>query len=198
MLTKPSQYKNKNKGHRAQSAMEYLMTYGWAILIIAVVLGALFSLGVFNGGAGLSSACVASSGYLCTTPSYSHSTGVISVSLGQNTGTSWYASNFIFVPQGTAIVGGLPQTLSSWQLIQINGNLIYGGTSAGLISGQTAPTLELPVNGVSVNTLALAPGISTLTVGTPVTGAIWVEYTTTTSPTSPQYAQIATINLKAS
>jgi Concanavalin A-like lectin/glucanases superfamily len=31
-----------------QSAMEYLMTYGWAILIIAVVLGALFSLGVFN------------------------------------------------------------------------------------------------------------------------------------------------------
>jgi hypothetical protein len=29
--------------------MEYLMTYGWAILIIAVVLGALFELGVFNG-----------------------------------------------------------------------------------------------------------------------------------------------------
>ncbi len=34
---------------KAQSAMEYLMTYGWAILIIAVVLGALFQLGVFNG-----------------------------------------------------------------------------------------------------------------------------------------------------
>ncbi|MEM0147013.1 MAG: hypothetical protein QXF85_00975, partial [Candidatus Micrarchaeaceae archaeon] len=33
---------------RAQSAMEYLMTYGWAILIIAVVLSALFELGVFN------------------------------------------------------------------------------------------------------------------------------------------------------
>ena len=33
---------------KAQSAMEYLMTYGWAILIIAVVLGALFGLGVFN------------------------------------------------------------------------------------------------------------------------------------------------------
>ena len=28
--------------------MEYLMTYGWAILIIAVVLAALFQLGVFN------------------------------------------------------------------------------------------------------------------------------------------------------
>ncbi len=29
--------------------MEYLMTYGWAILIIAVVLGALFQVGVFSG-----------------------------------------------------------------------------------------------------------------------------------------------------
>jgi hypothetical protein len=28
--------------------MEYLMTYGWAILVIAVVLGALFQLGVFS------------------------------------------------------------------------------------------------------------------------------------------------------
>ena len=38
----------QRRQRRAQSAMEYLMTYGWAILIIAVVLGALFQLGVFN------------------------------------------------------------------------------------------------------------------------------------------------------
>jgi hypothetical protein len=31
-----------------QAAMEYLMTYGWAILVIAVVLGVLFQLGVFS------------------------------------------------------------------------------------------------------------------------------------------------------
>ena len=36
-------------GLRSQSAMEYLMTYGWAILIIAVVLGAIYSLGLFSG-----------------------------------------------------------------------------------------------------------------------------------------------------
>ena len=28
--------------------MEYLMTYGWAILIIAVVLGVMFQLGIFS------------------------------------------------------------------------------------------------------------------------------------------------------
>jgi len=38
---------------KAQSAMGYLMTYGWAILIVAVVLvlGSLYILGVFNGSA---------------------------------------------------------------------------------------------------------------------------------------------------
>ena len=37
-----------HQSFRSQSAMEYLMTYGWAILIIAVVLAALFELGIFN------------------------------------------------------------------------------------------------------------------------------------------------------
>jgi hypothetical protein len=38
----------KHQRKKLQSAMEYLMTYGWAILIIAVVLGVLFQLGVFS------------------------------------------------------------------------------------------------------------------------------------------------------
>ncbi len=33
---------------KAQSAMEYLMTYGWAILIVIIVAAALYMLGVFN------------------------------------------------------------------------------------------------------------------------------------------------------
>jgi len=36
--------------NKAQTAMEYLMTYGWAILIIIVVVAALYSLGVFSVG----------------------------------------------------------------------------------------------------------------------------------------------------
>src|SRR3989338_5866650 len=35
----------KKKG---QAAMEYLMTYGWAILIVIIVAAALWALGVFN------------------------------------------------------------------------------------------------------------------------------------------------------
>ena len=33
---------------KSQSAMEYLMTYGWAILVVLIALGALFYLGVFS------------------------------------------------------------------------------------------------------------------------------------------------------
>lgn len=33
---------------RGQGAMEFLMTYGWAILVILIVLGALFYLGIFD------------------------------------------------------------------------------------------------------------------------------------------------------
>ena len=38
----------KGKGKRGQAAMEFLTTYGWAILIIVIVLAALIWLGVFN------------------------------------------------------------------------------------------------------------------------------------------------------
>ncbi len=33
---------------RAQAAMEFLMTYGWAILVVLVVIGALASMGIMN------------------------------------------------------------------------------------------------------------------------------------------------------
>jgi hypothetical protein len=33
---------------KAQTAMEFLITYGWAILVVLIVLAALFILGIFN------------------------------------------------------------------------------------------------------------------------------------------------------
>ena len=35
-------------GRKGQSAMEYLMTYGWAILVIIIVIAVLFYIGVLN------------------------------------------------------------------------------------------------------------------------------------------------------
>jgi|SRR3989344_808890 len=52
------------KEKKAQAAMEFLMTYGWAILIILIALGVLFYLGVFNPKT--PSTCLASAPLTCT------------------------------------------------------------------------------------------------------------------------------------
>ncbi|MFH1663707.1 MAG: hypothetical protein ABH986_02775 [archaeon] len=36
------------KNNKGQSALEYLMTYGWALVVIVIVIAALFAFGVFN------------------------------------------------------------------------------------------------------------------------------------------------------
>ncbi len=67
---------------RLQSAMEYLMTYGWSILIVAVVLAVLFSLGVFNANSGGgTSACIPLSGWQCT-KLLLYSSGALSLNIG--------------------------------------------------------------------------------------------------------------------
>ncbi len=64
-----------------QSAMEYLLTYGWAILIIAVILVVLFQLHIFEPAAYFS--CLGQPGFLCSVPSLS-SSGALTVNLSYN------------------------------------------------------------------------------------------------------------------
>lgn len=127
-------------------------------------------------------ACIASSGFLCQSPVYLHTTGQISVTIGQATGTNWASANFVFVPQGTACLVTNP-AIPNISFISYPANTMLA--NMGLITGQTA-TLTLPVNGS-------AP----IAVGTAVTGAIWVQYTKQGSSTS-QYHQIAEVQVKAS
>ncbi|MEM0437920.1 MAG: hypothetical protein QXU54_01325 [Candidatus Micrarchaeia archaeon] len=56
---------------RAQAAMEYLMTYGWAILFIVIVLGVLVYLQVFNPQSRLQDQCSLPVGWQCTVASLS-------------------------------------------------------------------------------------------------------------------------------
>ncbi len=164
---------------RLQSAMEYLMTYGWAILIIAVVLGALFSLGVFNGTALLGTTCIATSGYTCQGPVYSHTSGNLLITFGQNTGVNWATANVYFVNQTkeSVMAGGGPTALA------LPTNII--GT---LATGQTI-SLSLPVSGA---------GSSSTPIGTTVTGYLWATYTTPTSAGTTLFTQVATVTAKAS
>jgi hypothetical protein len=175
-----------NRRLRAQSAMEYLMTYGWAILIIAVVLGALFSIGVFSGTSLLGTACVASPGFYCGGLFYSHTTGNILINLGQNSGTGWTNTMFAYAPQGTATVGGIPSVL------------FYSPNS--LLSGQVISGMMLP-----------ATSSASTPVGTSTAGSIWACYVTATGAAissaaagtcsttagTVYYVQVATLTAKA-
>ena len=47
-LEHSSKLSSLSKTQRSQSALEYMMTYGWAILIIVIVAVILYSMGIFN------------------------------------------------------------------------------------------------------------------------------------------------------
>ena len=50
---------------KAQAALEYLMTYGWAILVIVIVIAALYALGIFTPKASVAcTPCFSSFAYL--------------------------------------------------------------------------------------------------------------------------------------
>ena len=48
----------KFNNKRGQAAMEFLMTYGWAILAAVIAIGVLASFGVFNPGGTLPTVCI--------------------------------------------------------------------------------------------------------------------------------------------
>jgi hypothetical protein len=181
------------KNLKLQSAMEYLMTYGWAILIIAVVMVALFSLGIL-GGSPLSTTCLPLSGFQCSGLILSHITGGATFILGQTTGTNWYSANIFYVPQGTATVSGVPSTIpsntvcgSAWSTYAAC-NAIPGG----LISGATYTNANVPVTQTSTNPIS---------AGTSKSGQFWVGYTVQNTAgviTGPYYVQVATVTMKAS
>jgi hypothetical protein len=50
---------------RGQAAMEFLMTYGWALLVVLIAIGALAFFGVLNPGQFLPSTCTIAPGISC-------------------------------------------------------------------------------------------------------------------------------------
>ena len=171
---------------RLQSAMEYLMTYGWAILIIAVVMVALFSLGIL-GGNPLGTSCIAQSGYICQSPVLHGNT--LTATVGQATGNNWVGTNVFWVNQGTSTtgLGTAACPAASGNTFQTNGGFICAAstpaTGFSIYSGGTQ-SLTFQVTGAG-------PG-----VGAADAGQLWATYYLTSGGT--QYTvQLATATLKA-
>ena len=152
------------------------MTYGWAILIIAVALAALFSLGVFSSAA--SNECIGDPGFLCSNIKFSTNLndfcGIggayigypsINVTIG-STSTQWNNVFFAAVPQGQAItqigIGTSKSDFKYWG--SITGHWAYAST---LSPGQTT-TVSICVN----------PNIANPAIGSKFQGQLCAMYST--------------------
>ena len=83
----PANAMENGRGAKGQSAMEYLITYGWAILIIAIALGVLFELGLFNPSSFVSTSCIFPADFSCIFSTLS-SNGMLTVNMQQSTSSS--------------------------------------------------------------------------------------------------------------
>ena len=162
---------------KLQSAMEYLMTYGWALLIISVVIIALVSIGVFNGSL-LGNQCTATSGFTCDIQSYSASSGNLLVTIGQDTGTPWVTANIIFV--NTTSASNAQSGVFTPQMLETSNTLVNG------LPSETQVQVSVPI---------AAP--STVRIGSGITGTLWAQYTVGGGSGSLNEVEIATISAKA-
>lgn len=168
-----------SKKARAQSAMEFLMTYGWAILIIAVVLVVLFRLGIFSGIASFGTSCLPSSEYLCSISSLG-TNGNLSFTLGQASGAIFYNIGLACAASSTSD-GLLPSPTGS--MVYVSGTGAATGTPAnapaqGAMTIQTAQTIS--VSGLKCFDSKGNPVVTsstTLPIGQSYGGFLWINYT---------------------
>ena len=144
---------------KGQTAMEYLMTYGWAILIIMVVLAVLFYLGVLSPQ--VPSQCTFPAGITCVT--YKLMTnGTLRLDIGQGTGH-------------TIEIHGVVCTQKT-DLDLSTANIVYpSGLSVIISSGNKATVANETYQTICTNAnLQIANG----TVGDQYTNArIYINYT---------------------
>ena len=161
--------------------MEYLTTYGWVILIIAIVLLALFELGIFNQNG--QNSCVAQPGFICANPVYG--TNAISFTFGQNSGQYYYSVNAFVASQAESLTNnGMPQNMT------VPTYWVY--VSNVLASGETITVVYY------ADTVGGGQILSNPPIGTQFSGYVWISYCTSPGCSSLQYAKVATINARES
>lgn len=155
------------KMRRGQTAMEYLMTYGWAILIIMVVLAVLFYLGVLSPV--VPSQCTFAAGITCTTTKLHVADGRLTLEIGQGTGH-------------TINVTGVTCTQNTSQAYATGGSIVYNpadsvviasGSKAFVADGRSAGgTGRYNVTCTGANGEFLTPSL-----GGQYNGRIYINYT---------------------
>ncbi len=108
-----------SKPIHAQSAIEYLTTYGWAILLIAIALVSLYELGVFNRTP--PTQCIIEAGFSCSN-FYLTTNGVLVFNLNQQTINPINITGIACYENATLLAGQKPYNPPSNQIFMPIGN----------------------------------------------------------------------------
>ncbi|MFH0978940.1 MAG: hypothetical protein V1837_06605 [Candidatus Woesearchaeota archaeon] len=101
---------------RAQASMEFLMTYGWAILVVLAAIGALAYFGVLSPDKFLPSKCSIAPGIDCA--EFKVSPNSVTLALRNGMGQSLVVTQIDVIPQGTGL------STCTWQVA--NGTFANG------------------------------------------------------------------------
>ena len=128
---------------KSQSALEYLMTYGWAILIIVIVGAALFALGVFNPSSSSTMTMNSISDFQLVDASIT-SLGNLTLILGTKTGKTTTVTSISYTVAGTTCSGTSgSQIITPSQAATIN---INATTACSLSSGSQVDLIPFTVS----------------------------------------------------
>ncbi|MCL6089013.1 MAG: hypothetical protein M1530_02510 [Candidatus Marsarchaeota archaeon] len=118
---------------KAQAGLDFLMTYGWALLLIVLIVGALFAMGIFDVGSFLGSR---SSGFAQIKPIAWRvdGAGALTLKLQNNAGTSVNVTNISATLNGETISNATVVSLSNGRQ---SGTLPIGAFSGAPSSGSS-------------------------------------------------------------
>ncbi len=108
---------------KGQAAMEFLMTYGWAILTVLIVIGALAYFGVLNPGRLLPPKCTMPTGISCDDYIVSGNDDTISLRLTNGLGRDIQVTNISAVPSSANSATSVICNWTTGQLVQNGGQL---------------------------------------------------------------------------
>ena len=147
---------------KGQSAMEYLMTYGWAILVIIIVIAVLFYIGVLNPRNVTPSTCTFPPGLTCASFKLGDGDGILELKIGQATGRS-------------IVVYGFKCTQNvSTQANNTITNVSIGPGESAWVNGPLSPNSIKCTDLTNTNLTA-----TTSALGESFKGKIWIWYNET-------------------
>jgi len=134
----------KRMERKGQGAMEYLMTYGWAILVVMIVGVVLWQLGIFGGGPGAVNTASGFGKVKPMEPSIKYTGATLTFSLMNGVGQGINGTQITNTGGDCGTVVADPGTMGAGEVTQVNLNC------SSKTAGQSFATTMTIVYGVTV------------------------------------------------